>query len=171
MEQFLRQLNTIPEIADLSERAEHGGCPAAVHGLQPVQQACVGAAVAHAAGRPAVFICAGESEARRMAMDVEALTGTAPVFLPAREWNLRPGDISSRGWEQERLAALYRMATEEPRAVVTTADALNTFTISPILLKSLTVILECGGRADLRKLTDGLLRAGYTRCEQVEGVG
>ena len=46
MEQFLRQLQTIPEAAELIRRVEEGGCPAAVSGLQPVQRACVGAAVA-----------------------------------------------------------------------------------------------------------------------------
>ena len=53
MEQFLRQLQTIPEAAELIRRVEEGGCPAAVSGLQPVQRACVGAAVAAACGRPA----------------------------------------------------------------------------------------------------------------------
>jgi len=48
MEQFLRQLQTIPEAAELIRRVEEGGCPAAVSGLQPVQRACVGAAVAAA---------------------------------------------------------------------------------------------------------------------------
>ena len=36
MEQFLRQLQTIPEAAELIRRVEEGGCPAAVSGLQPV---------------------------------------------------------------------------------------------------------------------------------------
>ena len=61
MEQFLRQLQTIPEAAELIRRVEEGGCPAAVSGLQPVQRACVGAAVAAACGRPAVFLSAGTS--------------------------------------------------------------------------------------------------------------
>ena len=39
MEQFLRQLNTIPEAAELVRRVEEGGCPAAVTGLQTVQRA------------------------------------------------------------------------------------------------------------------------------------
>ena len=38
MEQFLRQLQTIPEAAELIRRVEEGGCPAAVSGLQPVRQ-------------------------------------------------------------------------------------------------------------------------------------
>ena len=55
MEPFLKQLQALPEVAELIRRVEEGGCPAAVTGLQPVHRACVGAAVARAAGRPAVF--------------------------------------------------------------------------------------------------------------------
>ena len=57
MEHFLEQVHTIPEVAELVRRVEEGGCPAAVTGLQPVQRACVGAAVARGTYRPAVFIC------------------------------------------------------------------------------------------------------------------
>ena len=45
MQQFLRILASIPEVAELIRRVEEGGCPAVVNGLQPVQRACVGAAV------------------------------------------------------------------------------------------------------------------------------
>ena len=60
MEHFLKQLNTLPEAAELVRRVEEGGCPAAVTGLQPVQRACLGAAAAWAAERPAVFVCGDE---------------------------------------------------------------------------------------------------------------
>ena len=46
MEQFLQQLQTIPETAELIRRVEEGGCPAAVSGLQPVQRAGAGAKLA-----------------------------------------------------------------------------------------------------------------------------
>ena len=59
MEQFLRQLQTIPEAAELIRRVEEGGCPAAVSGLQPVQRACVGAAVAAALAWAAEIVAAG----------------------------------------------------------------------------------------------------------------
>ena len=171
MEQFLQQLNTIPEVAELARRVEAGGCPAAVTGLQPVQRACVGAAVADAAGRPAVFVCGDEREVRQLAGDLRTLTGQEPVTLLAREWQFRPGAVSSREWERGRLAALYALARGGARTVVTTADALMARTMPPELLRSLAITLQVGGRADLRVLTDALLSAGYTRCEQVEGVG
>ena len=171
MKQFLKQLNTIPEVQELIQRVENGGCPAAVTGLQPVQRACVGAAVADALERPAVFVCGDEREVRQLAGDLRTLTGREPLLLQSREWQLRPGAIASRDWERSRLAALYALCRGEVRTVVTTADALMQRTLPPQLLESLAVTLEIGGRVDLKDLTERLLAAGYTRCEQVEGVG
>ena len=171
MEQFLQQLKTIPEISELIRRVEEGGCPAAVTGLQPVQRACVGAAIAAAADRPAVFVCGDDREVRQLAGDLRTLTGQEPVLLLSREWQFRPGAVSSREWERSRLAALYALSQGEVRTVVVTADALMARTLPPQLLRSLTIPLEVGGRLDLKQLTDQLLSAGYTRCGQVEGVG
>ena len=171
MEQFLRQLNTIPEVSELIHRVEEGGCPAAVTGLQPVQRACVGAAVAAACGRPAVFVCGDEREARQLSGDLETLMGEKPVVLLSREWQLRPGAIASRDWERSRLAALYALSQGETNVIIATVDALMARTMPPETLQSLTARLEVGGRADLKELADKLLSAGYVRCDQVEGVG
>ena len=171
MKHFLETLMTVPEAGELLRRIEDGGCPAAVTGLQAVQRACLGAAVARAAGRPAVFVCGDEGEARQLAGDLEALLGEAPVTLLSREWQLRPGAVSSREWERGRLAALYAMAQGAPQAVVATADALMARTLPPKLLRDLAITLHVGERQDLPELADRLLAAGYARCQQVEGVG
>ena len=73
MKHFLEQLNRIPEVAELVRRVEDGGCPVAINGLQPVQRACVSAAVADACDRPAVFVCGDEREARQLAGDLPSL--------------------------------------------------------------------------------------------------
>ena len=171
MKQLLRQLNQLPELAELAARVEGGGCPAAVSGLQIVQRACMGAALAEAVRRPAVFICGDEKEARQLSGDLETLTGEKPVCLLPREWQLRPGAVSSREWEQGRLSALYALSCGEARTVVATADALMARTMPPETLRRLARTLEVGQQVDLQELTQALLTAGYSRCGQVEGVG
>ena len=171
MDAFLKILQTLPEVAELVNRVENGGCPAVLTGTQPVQRACVGAAVAAGAGRPMVFLCADEREARQLAGDLQSLTGKTPVTLLAREWQFRPNAISSREWERSRLAALHQMAAGDAPVVVATVDALLARTMPPERLAALSVTLEVGGRADLKELTAQLLQAGYARCDQVEGVG
>ena len=171
MDAFLKTLQTLPEVAELVSRVENGGCPAVLTGTQPVQRACVGAAVAAGAGRPMVFLCADEREARQLAGDLQSLTGETPVTLLAREWQFRPNAVSSREWERSRLAALHQMAAGNAPIVVATVDALLARTMPPHRLAELSVTLETGGRADLKELCDRLLQAGYSRCDPVEGVG
>ncbi len=171
MDAFLKTLQTLPEVAELVSRVENGGCPAVLTGTQPVQRACVGAAVAAGARRPMVFLCADEREARQLAGDLQSLTGETPVTLLAREWQFRPNAVSSREWERSRLAALHQMAAGNAPVVVATVDALLTRTMPPHRLTELSMTLEVGGRADLKELMDRLLQAGYSRCDQVEGVG
>ena len=171
MDAFLKTLQTLPEVAELVSRVENGGCPAVLTGTQPVQRACVGAAVAAGAGRPMVFLCADEREARQLAGDLQSLTGEMPVTLLAREWQFRPNAVSSREWERSRLAALHQMAAGNAPVVVATVGALLARTMPPHRLAELSMTLETGGRADLKELTDRLLQAGYSRCDQVEGVG
>jgi len=118
-----------------------------------------------------VFLCADEREARQLAGDLQSLTGETPVTLLAREWQFRPNAVSSREWERSRLAALHQMAAGNAPIVVATVDALLARTMPPHRLAELSVTLETGGRADLKELTDRLLQAGYSRCDQVEGVG
>ncbi len=180
MRRFLEKLMELPEAKELLRSMEAGG-PAAVTGLQPVQRACIGAAAAHRAGRPAVFVCGGETEARQLAADLESLTEAPPVLLLAREWKLRPGAVASRDWERGRLAALYTLSAYRPKedhaltgsglVVVAAVDALMARTMPPELLQSLAVRLETGRQVDLGALTARLTNGGYVRCEQVEGVG
>ena len=171
MTAFLRQLQTVPEIAELVRQLERGGSPSAVTGVQPVQRACVGAAAAFGADRPAVFVCGDEREARQLAADLSALTGQDCVTLAPREWDFRPGSVGSREWEQRRIAALWRMASGQARMVVAAADALLQRTLPPQLLLSLSATLRVGERADLSALTERLAKAGYSRCGEVEGPG
>ena len=171
MEQFLKKLQEIPEVAELARRVDGGGCPAEISGLQPVQRAEIGAAVAAAAGRSAVFVCGDDREARTLAGDLRTLTGTEPAVLLGREWQFRAEAVSSRGWEQTRLAALYALARGKARVTVATADGLMARTLPRALLTASARTLRVGGRADLAELTEFLVSAGYTRCGQVEGVG
>ena len=103
--------------------------------------------------------------------DLQSLTGETPVTLLAREWQFRPNAVSSREWERSRLAALHQMAAGNAPVVVATVDALLARTMPPHRLAELSMTLETGGRADLKELCDRLLQAGYSRCDQVEGVG
>lgn len=171
MELLLKKLLEIPEAASLAEAVEKGGCPAAVTGLSSVHKAQIAAALAHGTNRSLVMVCADEAEAGRLAGDLETLLGVPALRLYARELFVRTGAVASRQWEMARIGALYEMAQGQGRLLVCTAEGLLQKTAPAQRLRDSAITLEVGGRWDLSDLTLRLASAGYSRCDQVEGVG
>ena len=171
MEQLLQTLLRIPEAGALAAAVEGGGCPAAVTGLGGVHRAQLAAALAAEAGRGLGRGCADETAAGRLAGDLEVLLGEKPLRLFARELFVRAGTVISRQWEHSRIAALYELTQGRGRVAVATAEGLLQKTSPPRALCDAAVKLETGGRYDLGALPGRLVAAGYSRAEQVEGVG
>ena len=171
MELLLKKLLEIPEANSLATAVEGNGCPAAVTGLASVHKAQMAAALALRTGKPLVMVCTDEGEANRLAGDLETLLGISALRLYARELFIRPGAVASRQWEMARIGALYALAKGEGRLVVCTAEGLLQKTAPAQRLLDSALTLEIGGRWDLSELPLRLVAAGYTRCDQVEGVG
>ena len=171
MKQLLSVLDQIPEFGALMAAMEAGRCPAALSGLSAVHRAFFAAGVLLRGERPVVLVCADEHEAERLGADVKALTGKDFLLLPAREPVFHEAATASRQWEHRRLSVLRSMLDGEARVVVTTVDALLQRTMPRTLLEQASQLLRVGGAYDLNDLADTLTAAGYTRCQQVEGVG
>ena len=176
MRQLLQALMRIPEAEALAAAVETGGCPAAVTGLGGVHRTQIAGAAAVRTGRPLVMICSDESEAGRLAGDLEVLLGEGETpcrvgKLFARELFVRAGTVISRQWEHNRIAALYELSCGKEQVVVVTAEALLQKTSPPRLLREAAITLESGKRYDPSALALRLTEAGYSRADQVEGVG
>ena len=171
MNGLLQELLGLAEVEHIRRELE-SGCPSAVMtGLSPVHRVLLSAALSRAVKRPLVLVCADERECRRFAGDLEGLLGEPALWLPGREMHLRPETVGSRQWDYRRMAALYRMLTEAPPVILTTAEALCQRCIPPQVLSSAVRVLEPGQRYDPAQLCRDLADAGYTRCDQVEGPG
>ncbi len=176
MERLLDTLFSIPEAKALAAAVDGGGCPAAVTGLGGIHRAQIASAVAAHLARPLVMVCTDEGEAERLASDLSILLGSGGeecrvLRLFARELFVRSGTVISRQWEQNRVAALYELASGEHPVIVATAEALLQKTSPPAQLREAVVKLKVGGRYDLEDLARRLVEAGYSRADQVEGMG
>ena len=171
MKQLLNILEQVPEFEQLLANLENGRSPVAVSGLSPVHRAHFAAGLGYKTERPVVLVCADEAEAVRLGEDYTAFTGISPVLITAREFLFHDGATASRQWEHQRLSAFYKMAAEEAPLVIATIEGLLQRTLSPEELAGHVVTVETNGQYDLNDLADRLAALGYTRCEQVEGVG
>jgi len=171
MELLLTALEQLDEFKQLLAAMDNGRCPAAVSGLAAVHRAHFGAAVYRITGRPVVLVCADESEGDRLARDLSALTGQPVSVLTSRAFTFHSAATVSRQWEHRRLSLLRALGDGEVRLLVATVESLLQRTMSPDTLKNACRTLEVGQIYDLNALAEELSAAGYTRCEQVEGVG
>ncbi len=171
MNPLSQAVGALPELRELQGVIEAGRCPASVSGLSPVHRAMAVAALRQSMQRPFVVLCADEGEARRMAIDLQTLTGVEPALLFAREWQLRDRVYASHSFEQQRLGTLCSLAAGKVSALIATIDGVMQRTLPPDALRDAALTLKPGGRHDLNGLARQLDASGYARAEQVEGVG
>lgn len=170
MDQLTQLLQDLPEYRRLLTAIAGGACPGALSGLAAVHRAHFAAALWKDADRPVILICGDEGEGRRLVQDLEALTKQTVPFLPAREFMFHPG-TASRQWEHRRLGIFHALLAGEISLGVVTVEALLQRTIPPDQFAAACRALKVGDRADLTALAEHLTAIGYTRCDQVEGVG
>ena len=171
MGQLAAIIPQIPEFQQLFAAIDAGACPAALTGLSAVHRAHLAAGLRQETGRSVVVICADEGEAQRMAGDLAALSGERVDLLPGREFTFHNAAVASRQWEHRRLCMLRRLAEGEAGLCVTTPEALLERTMPRDLLTMACRRVAMGESCDLEELAGHLAAVGYTRCEQVEGVG
>ena len=171
MKPLLSALNDIPEYRSLLAAIDNGACPAAFSGLSAVHRAHFAAGIRQELNRPVVVVCADEGEAERMARDLAALSGEAVRTLSAREFTFHNAAVVSRQYEHRRLSTMRALAAGECPLLVCTVESILQRTIPKTLLTQAAQVLRMGERHDLGELAGTLAAAGYTRCEQVEGVG
>ena len=171
MKELLHILDRVPEFSQLLTALDSGRSPVALSGLSPVHRAHFAAGIHRKLECPVVMVCADEADCQRMAEDLWAFTGRHPLLLSAREFLFHDGAVASRQWEHRRLSAFHEMARGDTPFIVATAESLLQRTLSPEELAEHTVTVSSGGSYDLTQLADRLAALGYSRCEQVEGVG
>ena len=171
MKQLLSALRDIPEYRALTAAIDNGACPAAFTGLSAVHRAHFAAGLHQELGRPVVVVCADEGEAQRMERDLAALSGEKVAGLSAREFTFHNAAVVSRQYEHRRLSVLRSLAAGECPLLVCTVEALLQRTMPKVLLTQAAQVLRMGESHELSGLAHTLSAAGYTRCQQVEGVG
>ncbi len=164
---FLTRLGDYPR---LLAALNQGKSPLALSGLAAVHRAHLAAALHKDTGRPLVVVCADEGEARRAALDLAAFTGAEVPLLPARDFQFHPG-AASRQWEHQRLAVFAALDKGACPVLAATAEGLMQRTLPPDRFRAACRTLSVGQVCDLESLTDFLVSAGYSRCDQVEGAG
>ena len=170
MELLLSALRGLPEYNALCASVAAGEV-AALSGVGQLTRSHFIAALTTQVGRPALVLCPDEPAAQRTQLELAAFLPQTPALLPTREFTFCDAAVVSRGWEQQRLALLWRVLQGEAPVVVASLDALSLRTMPPQVLQGAAVCLKTGESYSIETLAQQLTAAGYARTSLVEGVG
>lgn len=120
--------------------------------------------------KKALIITNDEASATKICADLVTM-GMKACLFPATDRSFRTDQSHSREYESQRLGVLGLICDNEAEAVVCSIEAAMQLTIPKKVLAEKSVLLENGKEADLNKVLDALVCAGYVRADMVEGAG
>lgn len=170
---FSQALAKSESFQTLLRDVEHKRLPAGVTGLSPVGKTqAVLAVLEHSGTAHALILTHDEASATRAAADFNTFTGRECAFVfPARDFAFREVSGQSREYEQARLGVMARMLSGDYTAVFCPIDALVQLTIPPEELERRCLVLHEGDEVESDSIAAALMRAGYMRAAQVDGIG
>lgn len=170
MKQLTEAIRALPEYRAFYTALDGGASPLALTGASVGARAALCAALRRDTEAPLVLICADEREAESLRPDLEALTGETCAYLPARDFSFHPG-TASRQWEHRRLGLFHALLQGEIPLLLVSIEALLQRTLPPDQLTLACRTITAEGTYSIPDLVEHLTAVGYTRAEQVEGVG
>lgn len=117
-----------------------------------------------------LVLVSDEASAHKISADLLSMGIVAPVY-PPREFNFYDVDGQSSEYEHSRLSILTDIAQCKLRAVVTCPEAALQYTIPPHILNKFTFFVKSGISLTLDEMLQTLSVAGYSRYDQVDGIG
>ena len=170
MSAFTALLKSSHEFQALCRNLQQGQTPLGLLGLSGVHKAHWIAAVCETLGKRALVLCPDEAHATKLCADLNAFSAGAAVY-PARDFHFRSTDSCSREYEQQRIGVLSNLCGGRCGVVLCSVDAACQYTLPPQDLQTRSLVLHEDDEIAPETVVQRLLCAGYSRTEQVDGVG
>jgi len=166
----LNILKSLPQYNELLRSVKAHKTPFLCVGLSHIHKAHFASQLFEDLSHASILIVPDEAAAVRFCEDIKAFLPDRQVMhYPAREWILRSAEAAGREYEFERIGCLLQLAVSKP-LVVASAEAAMQATIAPDVLKDATLHLKGSFEGGLEGLVAHLVKAGYSRVEQIEGL-
>ena len=165
---FSQMTRQLPFYAELERAVKNGHTPCAVTGVSSIHKSLICMALAEE--KPVLVLCDDEAACTRLISDLNELAGCElGCVFPAKDLNFAYMEGASREYEHRRIEALSKLTEGRCRVIAASAEAAMQSTIHPEALAGFSFTLEPGGELDTGELAAKLVRAGYSRTDQVEG--
>ena len=167
---YTKVLSGSAEYNKIISAVSKGFLPMGVLGLGNVHKAHYISAICDETEKKALIITPDESQATKLCADLNVFSSGAYLY-PARDFSFITTEGQSREFEQKRLGVLTKIIRGEYNYIVCSVQAAMQLTIPQDILAERSVLLKENEEPGLDRTVRALIDAGYTRCEQVDGVG
>ena len=148
-----------------------GESPVLANGLAVVHKALLVTQLFQTNARPILMIAADKKEALQLEQDIAALVKGDVCVYHGRELNLYPAVGMTKELELEKIKSLATIAKKMPAVTITTAEALTGLVMPKAVLLEAVLEVKTGQEIAPEMLAKQLVALGYSRTEQVEGMG
>ncbi|TFZ39650.1 transcription-repair coupling factor [Soehngenia longivitae] len=146
--------------------------PIMIHGLIEENILHLAYALNRHLDRQIIVITAEETNARKLAEDIRAMSSHADVeYFPKKEMIFYDIEALSNQTTHERLRILYRLVNNEKIILTLSAQSLFDIIIKREVFENTTITLDLNSTVELNSLQNKLVQMGYERVNLVEGKG
>lgn len=93
------------------------------------------------------------------------------LFFSSKDYMFYNIDATARNSERERLSVLAEIASNNPGIVVTSVEAILSYTLPKDVFKASMLNISVGDEIDIEEISKKLISIGYVKEDMTEGVG
>ena len=169
MSGFSNLIEKSEEFISLNRSATSPSSPIGATGLPGAAKAAVIHSLCETTKKRAFVITPDEASAVRLYENLSAMQ-KGVLLYPKREFTFLEVEGISREYEQLRLGVLANIIENNYSVVVASAGAAIQLTMPPQALIERTFTVKTGDEIDLEKTAERLVKAGYSRFDEVDGT-
>lgn len=169
MSGFSNLIEKSEEFISLNRSATSPSSPIGATGLPGAAKAAVIHSLYETTKKRAFVITPDEASAVRLYENLSAMQ-KGVLLYPKREFTFLEVEGISREYEQLRLGVLANIIENNYSVVVASAGAAIQLTMPPQALIERTFTVKTGDEIDLEKTAERLVKAGYSRFDEVDGT-
>ena len=157
------------EFISLSQGIDSLNAPVGAIGLSDINKVFVVHSLCAQKRKPAFIITPDEASAVKFYENLSQLQKGVYLYSK-REFTFLEVEGISREYEHLRLGVLSKIINSGYTAIVTSIGAAIQLTMPPEALRARTFKISTGDRINLDETASRLIKAGYTRFDQVDGT-
>ncbi len=117
-----------------------------------------------------VVVAYSDLEAKNIYNELKFFEKSALLF-PSKDYVFHNIDAAARDAERERLSVLWALEENNEVVIVTSMEAIMSYTIPKDRFKGLSFSISPDQEIDLEEISERLMKMGYVREDMAEGVG